>query len=160
MAVSTGLVFLAAALWYGGWYWAVVGAAAFAVLWLVDFSPLSVLLTVGTSIFWLALFHWTGDRRLFFPYSMQFAVQAACLVRGRVSMPAVIGGGGIVLVFTVIRIIQSATLHVLTVELIVAAAVLAICSYLYGLGSPDKAMQLRTVTATLGSVMAFAGLVF
>ena len=160
MANLTGVIALAAAALYGGWEWALVCLIVLVALWRFESGVLPVLATVGVSFFWLALFHWTGDRRLFFPYSMQFAVQMACLLRGRMAKPAIVGGGSIVLVFTVIRISQSATAAVLIVELAVAGTALALAFALalhaYGRGSREASV--RVIAGALGSGLAFAGL--
>jgi hypothetical protein len=156
MANLTGVIALAAAALYGGWEWALVCLIVLVALWRFESGVLPVLATVGVSFFWLALFHWTGDRRLFFPYSMQFAVQMACLLRGRMAKPAIVGGGSIVLVFTVIRISQSATAAVLIVELAVAGAALALALQACGRGSREASV--RVIAGALGSVLAFAGL--
>ena len=39
-----------------------------------------------------------------FPYAMQLAVQMPDVMKGRVSKPALVGGGGIMTVFMLIRI--------------------------------------------------------
>lgn len=68
---------------------------------------------------------------------------------------AALGAVWIVSVFSVVRLMQSASLIVLFVELVVAAVAIAVSLAVYqrGLGN-------RMVVAALASLLAFAGLVF
>lgn len=114
-----GLALFAVAAVYGGWPWAVM-----AVVWVAalrgDGEDSWMLLQVGASgLFWLALFHWTGDRRLFFPFSMQVAATLAVQWH-----PA--AGGVVVAGFAAIRLWQGASTHVLEVEMVVAVVVLGV----------------------------------
>lgn len=158
MAVLTGCIAVAASLLFGGWEWATLCSIVLVTLWRVEFGVVPVLAVVALSFVWLALYSWTGDRRLFFPYAMQFAVQMGYLLRGRVNSPAIVGGGGVVAVFTAIRIAQSATAGVLIVELVVAAVILALTLRTYGRNS--RSASIRVVAGAIGSVLAFGGLAF
>lgn len=156
MAILASLIALAVTVLYGGWEWALLILVVLVTLWPAQFSVVPMLTTMGVSFFWFALFRATGDRRLFFPYAMQFAVQMPYLLQGRVSRPAIVGGGGVVAVFALIRLAQSATVGVLVVELFVAAAIVALVSNLYG---PNRwGVKTRVISGIIGSVLAFAGL--
>jgi hypothetical protein len=154
MGILLGIGFVAAAMKLGGWEWALIGAIGLVLALGTDmgWKPAAAMGVVG--LVWLVLFQITGDSRLFFPYSMQYAVQVACLLKGRVEWPALSGGGGVVAVFALIRFSQQATLPVLAVELVVAAFVLGAASAAYG------RLKSRVGAAALGSVLAFAGLIF
>jgi hypothetical protein len=65
---------------------------------------------------------------------------------------------GVVALFSVIRLIQSATLIVLLVELIVAAVALWIAAVYYRRG--EAGLRRGLVAGGIGSLLAFAGLVF
>ena len=153
-----GIAVLAVAGAVGGWEWAIICLIVLALLPILEAGILPVFATAGVGLFWLALFCWMGDRRLFFPYSMQYAVQLMCLLRGRVQWPSLTGAGVVVGVFTLIRIAQSASVQVLAVELVIAALVLWCALTVYDTGTRGPVM--RVIAAALGSVLAFAGLVF
>lgn len=145
--VFTGLMAGAAA-FYGGWEWALLSVLVLIAVWRADLPLVAMLATMGVSYFWLGAFHWTGDRRLFFPYAMQFAVQMPELMRGRVRHPIVVGGGGTIAVFLLIRVIQSASASVLVVELVIAASILALAAM----------VRTRVLAGVIASTLAFAAL--
>ncbi|MBL0159021.1 MAG: hypothetical protein IPP47_18205 [Bryobacterales bacterium] len=132
---------LSAAFWLGGWPWAALWALAFALLARQE-GPVQALAAAGPAFFWLALFHWTGDRRLFFPFAMHLA---------QASSPVLLATA-----FFAIRIQQFATLHVLTVELLVAAAVLSI-GYA-GRRQAPPGLSTRVVASAIVAILALAGL--
>ena len=132
---------LSAAFWLGGWPWAALWALAFALLARQE-GPVQALAAAGPAFFWLALFHWTGDRRLFFPFAMHLA---------QASSPVLLATA-----FFAIRIQQFATLHVLTVELLVAAAVLSI-GYA-GRRQAPPGLSIRVVASAIVAILALAGL--
>ena len=158
MASLIGLIVLALAALYGGWEWVLITAIVLIALLPAQFHVVSILATVGASFFWLALFHWTGDRRLFFPYVMQLAVQMPYLLQGRSSMPAIVGGGGLIAGFMLIRVTQSATAGVLKVELFVATAILTLLTLLPG--NIVQGPRMQVLAGVLGSILAFFGLTF
>jgi len=123
------LLFLAVAHVFGGPPWTVIGALAVVLLALGGIRIESLAIVVP-SLAWLALSHVTGIRELFFPYSMYLASCVALRDSQRATQRAVwlgpLGGAAIVAVFLVIRILQQATLRVLAVEFVVAAAILAL----------------------------------
>ncbi len=146
--VAAALGIVALCLVVGGWPWAAIAAAG--CCWLIGsrFDARSVLLTACLSLVWLALFLLTGDRRLFFPFAIQFAMQAGFARRA--------GSLTIVGLFLLIRIAQGASLHVLAVELAVAAVVVAISLGAYRLAGQSWGSRLGW--AGFGSVLAFLGL--
>jgi hypothetical protein len=121
--------FLAVAHVAGGPPWTVVAAIAFAVLGLATAREpdrqRELLWLILPSLGWLAAFWVTGNRELFFPFTMYLAAHAALTVSGRGLIPASAAGGLIVLVFLVIRVLQAATPRVLAVETVAAVAILA-----------------------------------
>lgn len=125
-AYLAALVLLGFAAFYGGWPWALMAAIWVVALRTGEDRNVSMLQAAAGGLFWVALFHWTGDRRLFFPFSMQVAASAACRWRVNGTWTAAAAGAVVTAVFAGIRLLQSASAHVLGVELIVAAAVLSI----------------------------------
>ena len=102
----------------------------------------------SAGLLWLAAFRFTGDRRLFFCYVMMYAVYLACSMEGPVK--AFASGGLIVALFLGIRgEWQAASMSVLTFELVIAAAILAICVPL---------IKQPLIAAAVGSILAFASL--
>ena len=156
MASLTCLIALSITALYGGWEWALICFVALVTLWSGRFSLVLMLATMGVSFFWLALFHSTGDRQLFFPYAMQFAVQMPYLLHGWGSKAAIAGGGGVIAVFILIRIAQAAPVGVLIVELFVATAILALVVKVCG--PKGRGLRTRVIAGILGSALAFAGL--
>lgn len=63
-------VFVAVAYVAGGWEWAVIGALAFAAWWRFGSGRGAIPFSMVSGA-WLLLFAISGDRRLFFPYTMQ-----------------------------------------------------------------------------------------
>lgn len=125
-AYLAAVALLGFAAFYGGLPWALMAAIWIVALRTGEDVNMSMLQAAASGLFWVALFHWTGDRRLFFPFSMQVAAFAACRWRVNGKWTAVATGAVVTTVFTGIRLLQSASAHVLGVELIVAAAVLSI----------------------------------
>jgi len=76
-------------------------------------------------LLWIAAFHATGNRELFFPYSIYLAGCAAVCGTGGTVWPGSVGGFAVVAGFMIIRILQQATARVLVVEFVVAVAILA-----------------------------------
>jgi hypothetical protein len=118
-------------------------------LWVLSFlllarreSSSAALALAGPAFFWLFLSFQTGDRRLFFPFALQL---------GQVSSPLLV-----IAAFFAIRIQQSATPHVLAMELLVSAAVLALGQAIRRLGPPG--LQTRILAAAAISIMALLGL--
>jgi len=119
------LIFLAVAHCFGGPPWAVIGAIAVVLLALGGIRTESLALMVP-SLAWLGFSHATGNRELFFPYTMYLASCVALRDSQRASWLGPLGGAAIVAAFMIIRILQQATVRVLVVEFVVAAAILAL----------------------------------
>ena len=123
------LLFLAITHFCGGPPWTVIGAIA-VVAQTRGGVRIDSLALVVPSLAWLALSHATGNRELFFPYTMYLASCVALWDSQRATQRAAglgpLGGAAIVAAFMVIRILQQATARVLTVEFVVAAAILAL----------------------------------
>ena len=136
--------------------WAIVGFAALLVRPQRNLSIAAMLDFAGIGLAWLGLYCLTGDRRLFFPYTIQFAIQAICWLDGRVRHTAIIGSVAGIGLFTVIRVLQSATLSVLVVEWMVAVAVLSLIAALWRQSS--RTSVARLTLSALGGLLALAGL--
>jgi hypothetical protein len=153
--VLTAFCTAAIAFWWGGWEWAVMLFASLLLNRQHLKNPLAILSHTIISLLWLLYFVATGDRRLYFPFTIQLAVQSITIEpsnRSRFAAAAIIG------LFSAIRLIQNASLIVLTVELVVSAVAIGIPGYLSAIGirSPFR----RLILAGLGSLLAFAGLAF
>jgi len=123
------VLFLAVTHSFGGPPWAVVGMIAFIAHILPQMTGGfrgKALILVVPSLFWLAFFYATGNRELFFPYSMYLASGVALRGAERSPWLGVLGGGAVVTVFMMIRILQNATSRVLLVEFVIAAGILAL----------------------------------
>ncbi|MEO8027939.1 MAG: hypothetical protein ABI823_15750 [Bryobacteraceae bacterium] len=140
----------------GGWIWALPCAVVAALWWRSGGSAGALATACRISAFWLVAFVLTGDRRLYFPYTLQFAVQASCFLGGPALRAGVFGAGGIVALFTAVRLVQAASARVLTVELAVAIPSLALCLAFYEEGSPT--LQRRLAAAGVASLLGFLGL--
>lgn len=156
MAAIAASAVLIAAGWFGGWEWVAPCLIVLARLSRQRFTVAEVLATAGAGLAWLVLFHFTGNRELYFPYTMQYAVQMTMLAYGGRLWMAGLGGVLIVAVFTVVRLLQAATAAVLAVELFVAAGIIAIAIAACESGRGKAASRLAA--AVLGSLIAFAGL--
>lgn len=116
----------------GGPPWTVVAALTFAVLGIAgsrqDGAWRKLVWLILPSLGWLAAFWATGNRELFFPFTMYLAAHGALTVSGRGLIPASAAGGLIVAAFLVIRVVQAATPRVLAVEAVAAGVILtAVC---------------------------------
>jgi hypothetical protein len=111
----------------------------------------SALRFASISLLWCAASFLSGDRRLFFPFSLALAFQVFA-VRG------LFLSCGMVALFTVIRLLQNATLFVLAVELLLTLPALGLPLWLYS-RSPKNPPRRLYYTA-LTSLLAFAGLAF
>ena len=142
----------------GGWPWSLVAVVSLlSILSFLKSAP-ALALTSLISLFWLFAFSLTDDRRLFFPFTIQFAVQALVFWSSRSSRMGAIAAAGVVVLFSVIRLIQSATLIVLLVELIVASVAIWTAAAYYYRG--EAGLQRGMMAAGIGSVLAFCGLIF
>lgn len=148
------IVFLAVAHACGGPPWTIVAMVAFIAL---AFSGpwVSTLALLAPGLLWLALFQFTGNRELFFPYAMHLAAVVACRVGGGPGR-RLAGGGVVIAAFLAIRVAQQATPLVLAVELAVAAAILAATVVVRSRLLPHLGVE-AAIVATAG-LAAYAGL--
>ena len=155
------LLVLAAAHCFGGPPWAVIGAIAVVALALGGIRIESLALMVP-SLAWLALSHATGNRELFFPYTMYLASCVALRVAPASRWMGPLGGAAVVAAFMVIRILQQAAVRVLIVEFVVAVAILALVLVARALGQPYAARVATVVwhaaIITAASLLAYASL--
>ena len=97
--LSTTSILLAIILVVGGRPWAAICLVALVIQVLTE--PQADKTTVGLApcIAWLVLFRITGNRELFFPFSMYLASYASLLMAGRILMLGVVGGAAVVAAF-------------------------------------------------------------
>ncbi len=153
--IAVEIVFLVAAHLLGGPPWVAIGVLACVMQIAGDFR-LRSLLGIAPALAWAAMHHATGNRELFFPYSMYLAAHVAGQCAGRGWMAATTAGGMIAVAFLAIRCLQSATLPVLAVEFAVAAVILA--AVVSSLTATGKRPVAAVAVAALASFAAYAGL--
>jgi hypothetical protein len=151
-----GFAALAAAGWFGGWEWMLPCVPLLIALWRTGSSAADVWEAVDPGIVWLVLYALTGERQLFFPYSIQYAAQMACLLRGTGPGAAFAGGAGITAVFLAVRVRQQATGAVLLVELMVATVILLLA--LWANGDQLRSARRRSVISAGASLAALLAL--
>ena len=154
------VLFLAIAHVYGGTPWAIVGMTAFiAQIFTQVFSGIRAesLLLVVPSLIWLALFRVTGNRELFFPYTMFMATGVAVRAVERTPWLGMLGGGAVVTAFMILRILQNATSRVLAVELVIAAAIL-VCAVAARSMSERQTILRDAAIVAVSSLLAYASL--
>jgi hypothetical protein len=155
--VLVELGILAVAQWFGGTPWTVIVALALVVESIGGLTPRG-LWRIAAALVWVVAFHATGDRELFFPYSMQLAAHVGLRLAERDLRVGIAGGVMMATVFLASRIVQRATPRVLAVEGAVVVAILVglvtIRQFLpaRGRGWPDVALALGA------SLAAYAGL--
>lgn len=155
---------LAAAHVWGGPPWVAIGAVAVVGQVAADLQP-GRLAGCVPALGWLAAHHATGNRELFFPYTIALAVHLAgeFIRRVRVGPHAgsrygagLAAGGVVVAAFLALRRFQAATARVLAVEAAVAVMILAVAVALlpWAVRRPWAAMAITAVA----SLAAYAGL--
>ena len=150
-----GVALVGSALLIGGIPWASILLLALIAHWRRDRSWLWLVLIVPSFV-WLFLSRWTGDRRLFFPFTLYLAVYVALAWSAHTWRRGLAGGGIVISLFLVIRVLQHATSGVLTVELAVAAAILATSLILSHLS--QRSIRSRLAIQSLASLLAYAGI--
>lgn len=115
-------VILALAAGIGGPPWAAIAAVA-CVAHLPGGMLPAVLAPALPALAWLGASVLTGNRELFFPYTMHLAAAAFLAVGGWPR--GVLAGGAVIAAFMIVRVLQTAPPRVLAVELAAAVAVLA-----------------------------------
>lgn len=143
---------------FGGRPWAAIALCGLLPLRLLAPSNATLLSSLVLSSFWLAALQYTGDIRLYFPFTLHFATQLGILLPFSPTRSALYGSGGIVLLFSVIRLLQSASLIVLLVELLVAAVAVGLPLMLFHAGPPTPLR--RNISLILAALLAYLGLVF
>jgi len=123
--VSAALAVFFTALFAGGQPWAVILLLILVVHAFTD-RRLAGLAVVVPAFGWLALFRLTGNRELFFPFSMYLAAHVTLLLDRRSLQQGAMGGIAVVVAFLAVRCFQRATGPVLAVELVVAAGILGL----------------------------------
>ncbi len=154
------VLFLAIAHVFGGPPWTVVGMIAFVALAFTQTSSGfrgGALALVVPSLLWLALFRITGNRELFFPYTMFLATGVAVRAAERTPWLGILRGGAVVTAFMILRILQNATNRVLAVELVIAVAILAL-SLMMGSWNRTHAIVGNILIVTVSSLLAYASL--
>jgi hypothetical protein len=139
--------------WFGGWPWLLIFLGMGLPLRAQLSQPLVLVESIVSSFLWLAVYVVTEDRRLYFPYTIQLAFQLYALspARGWAST-------GLVALFAVIRLVQGASLIVLTVELLITGVALLIPIWYFNSGTAGSTRRL--LAGALASLLAFAGLIF
>ena len=125
--------------------WGVPAGLVCGVLWRQRTRAGVVAAAIAPGLVWLAAAGATGDRRLYFCYSMYFAVRMAGLRGGA-------AGAAMVALFLAIRALQTAPGAVLLEEALVAAAILWIALLLH------RAARRPTAVSIAASLLACAGL--
>ena len=162
------LLFLAVTHMFGGPPWTVIGAIAVVAQTLGGLRIESLALVVP-SLAWLAFSHTTGNRELFFPYAMYLASCVALRDSQQATQRSAwlgpLGGVAIVAAFMVIRILQQATVRVLVVEFVIAAAILAlvVAAGSWSRGrvahvAPSATFAWRAAIIVAASLLAYASL--
>lgn len=143
---------------FGGRPWATIALSGLLPLRLLAPNIPILLGSLLLSVIWLAAHQYTGDLRLFFPFTLHFAVQLALGLPMERPRATFLGAGGILALFCVIRLFQSASLIVLLVEILVATFAIVVPVALYELGAPTQLRRICTVL--LAALLAYLGLIF
>jgi bacteriorhodopsin len=153
--VVAALALFFTALFAGGQPWAVMVLIVLVVHAYADRRYVSLALIIP-AFSWLAFFRMSGNRELFFPYSMYLAAHVAVLFDKRSGWSGAFGGMLIVAVFLALRYFQLATWPVLMLELAVAAGILSIILLANAMSPNDS--RLRLFIAVAASGLAYIGL--
>ncbi|MEI8019303.1 MAG: hypothetical protein WCH39_13950 [Schlesneria sp.] len=146
------IVLLSISHFLGGHPWTILISLSLASL---GFANLNVKRfgLIGFSLIWLLLSRLTGQRELFFPYTMFLATYVAIFLSDRHFLMGWSGGLFVVACFIAIRCHQRATFRVLVVELIVATAIVAFSVIADSLGR--KTLVWRVGIVAIASLIAF-----
>lgn len=153
--IAVELAVLAALQACGGPTWVALGVLACVAQVMIDFR-VQPLLGLVPAVAWAAWHLVSGNRELFFPFSMYLAAHTAGQAAARGRLTAGAFGGLVVVVFLGVRILERATPRVLGVEAAVAAVILAAVVSLAPrtIGRPLAAALLPAIA----SVAAYVGL--
>ena len=158
--IALEILCLAATQIWGGWPWTAIGGTAIAVLAGVDLRPASLTMA-APSLVWLALFQATGNRELFFPFTIHLASLVALRLGWENLWRGMAGGGLIGGFFLIIRALQQASVKVLGVESVVTALILGlVLSTLPVIRGRDTAVgnAVGGGVVVLASLLAYASL--
>jgi len=143
---------------FGGRPWALIALSSLLPLQFLSPRIQTQIASLLLSGLWLAAHQFTGDVRLFFPFTIHFAVQLAIFLPFSPWRSATLGAGGVILLFTCVRLLQGTSLIVLLVELIVAAVAISVPFALYQAGPPTSLRRISTLF--LATLLAYLGLIF
>jgi len=115
---------LAAAHVFGGPAWAAVAAVTCVAHVVVGLHPAALVAAVP-AMGWLAASRLTGNRELFFPYSMLLATSTLFAAPGTQVRVGIAAAAGVAAAFLGTRVAQQATGRVLAVEVVATVVVLA-----------------------------------
>ena len=147
---------LAITLLLGGRPWAVVCLVALVIQVLTQPQNAKTIVGIAPCILWLFFFRCTGNRELFFPFSMYLASYAGLLMAGRILPLGILTGGIVLAAFASVRVMQLAPKDVLGVELAVACAIMTLVLAAYNTSPRNTAARL--VISVLASLLAYAAL--
>jgi hypothetical protein len=139
----------------GGAPWTLVAMVAVVTLSLSG-PDVESLACAASALIWLVAFHVTGDRELFFPYSMHLAAATICRTGGHGATAAIVAGAAVAATFLGVRVWQQASAQVLAVECAVVAAIVGVAGLLGGWLPRTRANQAAITAAA--AVAAYAGL--
>ena len=159
MLIVAEVVLLAAAQLLGGPPWTVVTAVAVVLQSAAGLTPMG-LARLALAFLWLGLFRLSGNRELFFCFTMTLAAHLAILGAARRWMLGAAAGGLLVAVFLGFRVVQQATLKVLAVETGVAVAILTASLVAHRLWSPPHARPEITTSHPEAAVVPSPSLPF
>jgi hypothetical protein len=139
----------------GGAPWTLVALVAVVTLSLSG-PAVESLACAASALIWLGVFHVTGDREFFFPYSMHLAAAAICRGGDRGATAAIVAGTAVAAAFLGVRVCQQASAQVLAVECAVVAAIVGGAVLLRGRLPRTRANEAAIIAAA--AVAAYAGL--
>lgn len=148
---------LAAAQLLGGPPWTVLTALAIVLQSIAGLTPAG-LGRLAIAFMWLALCVATGNRELFFCFTMTLAAQAATLSPAAEWRQGGLAGGVIVAVFLAFRVAQAATPKVLAIEAAVAVVILAAALLAQHLTARTTAAKPIAHQLALTGIVSAAGL--
>jgi hypothetical protein len=145
------LLAIVATFWCGSWP-ALLLLAAASVLHAAARAPVRELLLFTIPGFWLLLQHLSGDRRLFFSWSMGLAACAMVAGNTRSRSARAFAAGTVTVLFLAIRVQQQAPQRVLLVETLAATGILAAAAIL-GKGRSGRLIT-EACTVAAASILA------
>jgi hypothetical protein len=92
---------------------------------------------IAPNLCWVVAFHWTGNRELFFPFSIYLAAYVAVVLSRRNAWLGLFGGTIVNAAFVVVRIRQFASVPVLAVEIAAASGILVLALVAYSFSSKN-----------------------